>query len=155
MSLLPLTLTPPEGSAAVVVGGGPVAERKIRALLAGGLQVWVVAPEITPGLQDLAAAGRVRWLARSYTRGDLAQAWLACAATDARAVNRAVAAEARERGIWVNVADCPGEGTVRFPAVHREGDVVVAVSTLEGRPRRAQAVRDRIAAILPLVVGEI
>ncbi len=153
MSLLPLTLTPPEGSMAVVVGGGPVAERRVRTLLAGGLQVRVVAPQITSGLQELVAAGRVTWLARAYAPGDLAQAWLACAATNVRAVNRAVAAEARERGILVNVADRPGEGTVRFPAVHRAGDVVVAVSTLDGRPRRAQAVRDRIAAVLSSVLG--
>ena len=41
----------------VVVGGGAVATRKVKMLLAAGAVVTVVAPEVTEELQTLAAAG--------------------------------------------------------------------------------------------------
>ena len=39
----------------VVVGGGPVAERKVAALLDHGASVTVVSPTLTPGLRRLAS----------------------------------------------------------------------------------------------------
>lgn len=149
MPLLPVTLSWPEGSLAVVVGGGPVAERKVRTLLNAGLEVRVVSPQVTPALAELAAAGRLTWVARPYRTGDLAGACLVCAATNVRAVNAAVAQEARARAIPVNVADRPQEGTVRFPALFRADGFLIAVNTEDGRPRRAQAVRDWIADLWP------
>lgn len=147
MPLLPITLTLPEESLAVVVGGGPVGERKSRAFLAAGLRVRIIAPAVTPGLEALAQSGAVEWLARTYAPGDLAEARLVCAATDVRAVNRAVAEEAYRRGLLVNVADRPDDGNFHMPAVHRADGVIIAVSSEAARPRLAQAVRDWVARI--------
>ena len=57
----------------------------------------------------------------------LAGAALAVAATDDRAVHRAVGEEARALGIPVSVADCPEECTFFFPAVCTGENLVAGV----------------------------
>lgn len=132
----------------VVIGGGRVAERKVRGLLAAGATVAVIAPRLTPELRALADAGRIAAEERPYARGDLDGAALAFAATDRRAINAAVAAEARAVGALVNVADAPGEGDFSVPAVVRRGDLAIGVSTAGASPAVAALVRDRLAAWL-------
>ena len=136
------------GRRCVVVGGGAVAERKVRGLLASGATVTVIAPAFTPGLRRLADMGSITVEERAYAPGDLHGAFLACAATDRREVNAAVAAEARAVGALVNIADAPGEGDFSVPAVARRGGLTVAVSTAGGSPVVAGLVRDRLAAAL-------
>ena len=134
-----------DGLRALVVGGGAVAERKAGALLDAGASVRLVAPAITEGLRRTAAAcDRLELLEREWSAGDIGEAQLVVAATDAREVNAAVAAEARRAGRLVNVVDRPEEGTFVTAAVHRAGDVIVAV-TAGGVPKAAARIRDAIA----------
>lgn len=145
---LPLTLTSLRGGIALVVGGGVVGERKVRSLLAAGAPVRLISPTATEQLQAWAAGRRIAWEQRSFCEGDLDGAGLIFAATNVRAVNGRIAQAARDLGLLVNVADAPAEGNFHSPAVHRAGDLIVSVSTNSGRPRRATAARDRIAALL-------
>lgn len=144
----PILLTHPESWLAVVVGGGPVAERKVRGLLAVGARVRVISPQVTPRLQRWAAEGRVQWLARPYRPGDLAAARLAFAATNDRTVNARIAREAQALGVWCNVADAPAEGDFHVPAIYRDDEAIVAVGTGGRSPRYARLLRDRLAAML-------
>ncbi|MCC6167507.1 MAG: bifunctional precorrin-2 dehydrogenase/sirohydrochlorin ferrochelatase [Caldilineaceae bacterium] len=144
----PICLTNLAGAPVVVIGGGPVAARKVAGLLAVQAAVTIVSPALTPELALLAAMGRVYWINRPYVPGDLAGARLAFAATDVRAVNAQVAGEAAQRGLLCNVADAPEEGSFHLPAVHRQAELVVAVSTGGTAPGRARRLRDRIAAWL-------
>ena len=125
----------------VVVGGGAVATRKVRALLDAGADVFVVAPEID---DDIAALG-VETARRAYQSGDLAGAWLAFAATDDPAVNRQVFADGLDARVWVNAADDPDACSFTLPAVVRQGPVMVAVSTSGYSPALATWIRERIA----------
>ena len=99
------------GKRAVIVGGGAVACRRAEVLLRFGAEVLMIAPRRKKDLPG------VSWQARPYAPGDLAGAALAVAATDDRAVNRAVGEEARALGVPVSVADAPAECTFFFPAV--------------------------------------
>ncbi len=130
------------GRRCLMVGGGPVAERRITGLLAAGARVTVISPRTTPTLAALAAEGRIELESRGYREGDLAGADLAFVATDAGEVNMAVAREARERGVWVNAADDPAHCTFILPAVVRRGDLTVAVATGGSSPALARAVRE-------------
>ena len=95
----------------MVVGGGAIACRRIRALRDFGARVVVVAPRWDEPLAE------VTHLARPYVPGDLTGAFLAVAATDDRQVNRLVGEEARALGIPVSVADRREECTFFFPAL--------------------------------------
>ncbi|GAA3820774.1 uroporphyrinogen-III C-methyltransferase [Cellulomonas soli] len=139
------------GRRVVVVGGGPVAARRVGSLVADGADVHVVAPAIC---EDLAALVRdesrdaaVTWHAREYRRGDLAEAWLVHTATGDRATDAAVAAEAQATRTWCVRADDATASTAWTPAVARAGEVTVAVGA-GGDPRRAVALRDAISLLL-------
>ncbi len=152
MTRLPLALDL-AGRLVVVVGGGPVAERKVGSLLAAGAVVRLVAPEATAALRDLAAAGRLTWLARPYQAGDLAGAWLAVAATDQAAVNQTVAAEASAERVWCNVAHPPTAGTCQMLATVDRGGVTMALATEGASPYAARRLRELVEAAVPEEVG--
>ncbi len=140
MNLLPINLDI-RGRKGVVVGGGPVAERKCRALLDAEATVTVVAPNITEGLASLARDGNITILSRRFRSGDLDGAFLAFSATDDREINRAVAAEASRLGILICVADAPEEGNFTSPSAIRQGDLLITVSTGGKSPALARKVR--------------
>jgi uroporphyrin-III C-methyltransferase / precorrin-2 dehydrogenase / sirohydrochlorin ferrochelatase len=132
-----------QGRRAVVVGGGQVALRRVRALLESGANVVVIAPDIDPEL----AALPVTALRRRYRDGDLSAAWLAHAATSDPAANAAVAAEAERNRIWCVRADDAQASAAWTPAVARHGEIAVAV-TAGGDPRRARQLRSAIELAL-------
>jgi len=128
----------------IVVGGGAVATRRIPALLDAGADIVLVSPVVTASLEDLAAAGRIRWEPRGYADGDCAGAWLVCACTDDPAVNAAVAAAADQQRTWCVRTDDAQASAAWTPASGRAGPVQVGV--LSGDPRHSAAIRDAIIA---------
>lgn len=130
---------------ALVVGGGTVASRKVRALLAAGARVRVVAPAVADELRALAARdANLTIETRRFRDEDVRDATLVLAATDDRNTNARVARIARERHRLVSVSDLPSEGNFTGMATHRSGDVVIGVSA-GGVPRAAARIRDAIA----------
>ncbi len=122
------------GRPALVVGGGEVALRKIEGLLAEDARLTVVAPEVVEGIDDLARRGALSLERRRYRAGDVAGFALVFAATDDRPVNARVYADARDAGIWVNVADDPEYCTFYLPARVQRGSLQLAVASEGGAP---------------------
>ena len=143
MSGYPLVV---EGTAisALVIGGGRVATRKVLSLLESGAKVHVIAPVFTPQLEQTASTNYDLRLTRShFSEEQFSDALLVVVATDDAEANALIAAQARARGRLVNVVSAPDQGNCVTPAVHRSGDLVVAVST--GRvPAAAARIRDRV-----------
>jgi len=145
VSELPLMLHG-EAIEALIVGGGAVAARKARALLASGAHVRVVATEIGADMRALADEHeRLLLEARPYASGDVGSAQLVIAATSDRAVNRRVADDGHAAHRLVNVADDPARGNCRTTATHRAGDLVIGISA-GGVPNAAARIRDSLAA---------
>ena len=136
------------GRRAVVIGGGAVAEQKVHGLVGAGAHVTVVSTDVTPALGALARRNAIEHKRRPYRRGDLKGAWLAIAATDDRGTNGAVWAEAEQLGVPVNAVDDLEHCSFIAPAVHREGDITVAVSTAGKSPALAVRLRQRIARLV-------
>ena len=135
-----------EGAAlsVLVVGGGPVAVRKAAAFAAAGATVRIVALDPSAAMRDLVQGSGATLVERAYVRDDIGDAALVIAATNDRAVNAAVAADARASARLVNVADVPADGSFATMATHRAGALVVGVSA-GGVPGAAARVRDAIA----------
>ena len=143
------------GRSLILVGGGKVAERKVRGILSAGTEtsICVIAPKITTVLQEHAAAGRLCWKQAYYADGMLEGAFLVYAATDLREVNAAVAAEAKRRGIPVNVIDDPAASTFQVPASIRRGELILSVSTAGGSPALSRAIRMELEEMYPSAFG--
>ncbi len=129
----------------LVVGGGMVAERKVRGLLREKADVVIVSPAVTGGIARLAARAQCCWLKKKYTADDLHGAFLVFAVTDSPTVQDRVASDAEALGLPVNVADQPERCTFHVPAVLRRGDLTLAVSTAGKSPALAAMVRQMLA----------
>lgn len=153
MSLFPMFLKL-TGRPAVVIGAGHLAESKVDSLLSAHASVTVIAPEVSPRIQQLADGGDLELVLRSYEVGDLTGAFLAVAATDNPAVNRAVFAEAEAAKVLINAVDDPPFCDFYFPSVVRRGDLQIAISTAGHSPALAQRLRREINLLLPPDAGD-
>ena len=137
------------GRRVVVVGGGPVAARKMAACRAASADVEVIAPYACEEVSAAAEAGLVTWTDRDYQAGDLTGAWLVVAATGDRATDTDVEAHATAQRTFCVRADDAAHGTARSPSVVRRDELLISVgSAVAGQPadpRRAVAVGNSIA----------
>ena len=122
------------GRKVVVVGDGPIADRKAGTARSAGADV----------LQVSAAEA-----------ADFAGAVAALVATGSEAGDRAAHVVAKAAGVPVNVADRPALCDFILPAIVDRGDVVVAVSTGGASPTLATVLRGRIEAALPERIGAL
>jgi uroporphyrin-III C-methyltransferase/precorrin-2 dehydrogenase/sirohydrochlorin ferrochelatase len=136
------------GRRVVLVGGGPVAVAKHAALREAGADLVVVAPVVDPALRQPGTTV----LERAFVPADLDGAWFVVAAATPE-VNRAVAAAAEERRVFVNAVDDPAVATAYAAGVVRRGDVTLAVSTGGDAPALAGLLREALEAVLPQDLG--
>ncbi|HWG17515.1 MAG TPA: bifunctional precorrin-2 dehydrogenase/sirohydrochlorin ferrochelatase [Acidobacteriaceae bacterium] len=153
MSLFPIFLKL-TARPCTVIGAGKLAESKIESLLTANARVTVIAPQANDRITALADAGEIALHLREYKNGDLASQFLAVAATDNPAVNRAVFAEAEASGVLINAVDDPPFCDFYFPSVVRRGDLQIAISTAGHSPALAQRLRKEINELLPLDTGD-
>jgi precorrin-2 dehydrogenase / sirohydrochlorin ferrochelatase len=132
----------------LVVGGGPIAERKVESLLQTGASVTVVAPDVSPQLKKLASSGTIRTVQRKFQEADLENALLVISATGDTETQERVAALARAHGVLVNTVDQPRLCDFIVPAVVRRGDVIVAISTSGKSPALAAALKVRVENVV-------
>ena len=143
------------GKTVVVVGGGTVAERKVRLLLRAGARVTVVAPEQTSWLRASAQAGALSSLFTSFVAEHIREAWLVIAATGRREINRIVAQAADALHLPCNVVDDGQLSTVQVPAMVDRSPLMIAVSSAGSAPVLARRVREWIESELPESVGDL
>ncbi|HET7093836.1 MAG TPA: bifunctional precorrin-2 dehydrogenase/sirohydrochlorin ferrochelatase, partial [Thermomicrobiales bacterium] len=143
------------GKRCLVVGGGVIADGKLDALLAAGARIVLVSPEVLPRIAAFAADGQIDWRPRPYEAADLDGAFLVIAATDDRAINAGVAAEARARGILVNAVDDIPNCDFFAVAIVRRGDLQLSISTNGRSPAFARWLRERLDREIPAEYGDL
>jgi precorrin-2 dehydrogenase / sirohydrochlorin ferrochelatase len=144
-----------KGRDCLVIGGDSLAESRVRALCEADASVTVIAPEITPALVAMADAEMIRWIARDYAAGDMRGRFMAWVATVNEAVGRAAAADARQLGVLINVADRPALCDFITPAVVRRGEVQIAIATGGASPALARRLREQLEAVIGPEYAEI
>jgi len=125
----------------LVIGGGAVAERKVRRLLECDASVCVISESLSEGLQCLQEKGQIRYPAARYSAIWLDDVFMVICATDDKEVNEQVMRDCRSRGIPVNVVDDPERCDFILPSIAEQGDLMIAVSTGGKSPALAKRLR--------------
>lgn len=131
----------------LVVGGGSTAEEKIKLLIDAGADIVVVSPELTPSLAELAHRGVITWRSGRFQASDVDGAFFVVAATDDPVVNGEVFEASEAAATLCNAVDDTRNCSAILPSVHRDGSLVVAVSTSGAAPALAVRLRQRIAEL--------
>ena len=152
MNLQPIFLKL-DGRPGLLVGAGNVALEKLNTLLTSGVRIRVIAPEARVEVRELADAGRIELVLRTFKPEDLDGNFVVIAATDDPEVNATVYRESVSRGILVNSVDDPPHCDFYFGSVVRRGDLQVAISTAGESPAVAQQLRREIDEQLPEDLG--
>ncbi|GAQ95103.1 precorrin-2 dehydrogenase [Thermodesulfovibrio aggregans] len=131
----------------VVVGGGKVAERKIKTLLRYGAKVTLVSPEINENIRRIVEKGQIEYIKKEYDKEDIKDAYLVVASTSDEKLNSQIAKDARflincvsgkcslnTNGLLYNV-----------PAILNKGDLTIAVSC--EFPSLSRVIKDEISEI--------
>ncbi|HEX8589825.1 siroheme synthase CysG [Pseudomonas sp.] len=143
------------GARVLVVGGGEIALRKSRLLADSGAVLRVVAPEIGAEVRELIERSGGEQILRGYTESDLNGCVLIIAATDDEPLNAQVSADARQRGVPVNVVDAPALCSVIFPAIVDRSPLVIAVSSGGDAPVLARLIRAKLETWIPPTYGHL
>lgn len=143
-ALFPLMLDL-RGWPCAVLGGGSMAEEKVRLFENTGARLVLIAEQASGPLQQLAASGALEWRQRAPLPADVAEFRLVISTLADRAANAALAEAAARAGVLFNAADDPGHCRFYLPSVHRQGDLVIAVSTSGKCPALAVRIREECA----------
>ncbi|MEM9401158.1 MAG: siroheme synthase CysG [Pseudomonadota bacterium] len=139
----------------LLVGGGSIAARKARLLLAAGASLTVVSPDVCDELAEARDAGRIRHLARRFKARDIDGHWLVVSATGVPAVERVVYRLASEQRVFCNAVDDKASCSFITPAIVDRSPLMVAISSGGSAPVLARRVRAKIETLLPSDLGEL
>ncbi len=128
------------GRVAVVVGLGKLGLARAKTLADYGCQVVGVDP-IKP---KTALPKGCQLTLATYQVEHLEDAFLVVAATDDKALNRKIVADAKALSILVNAVDNPADSDFIFPAVIRRGDLTLSVCTDGASPSLTAQIRKEL-----------
>ena len=139
-----------QGQSAVVVGTGEAAYFKACLLVDFGVATTVIAPPdfadpLDRRLQDMGDAEEIGFRRQSYAPSDLDGHRVAIIATGDRSVDYAIEADARERGLLVNVVDDPAHCDFFASAYVKHGSISIAVNSGGASPGFTGALKDDLA----------
>ena len=137
-----------EGKLVVVVGGGRIATRRVKALAQFTRDISVVSPKLSPQLEEMAKIGAMEWVNRKCRRTDLSEAYMVIAATDDRKVNDDIYRICREEGIYVNVASDKEKCDFYFPGIVKYKEMVIGINASGLDHQKARRVREAIERVL-------
>lgn len=142
-----------DGWHCLVAGGGRVACRKVKALQDFGMHIRVIAEEFWSGwTTEMANCELVK---RTFRDSDIEGMNCVVAATDDEKLNSHISLLCKKKGIPVNVVDKEEECSFLFPAMVKEGDLLIAVSTGGKSPAMAAYVKKQLQDQLPEYYGDM
>ncbi len=138
----------------LVVGGGPVALRKVKGLLRAGALPQIIAPELTAELSSLVDDNKLLWLKRKFEANDTVGFQLVIAATNHKNTNALIRQEAIAAGLLVNDVTDPEESNFHVPALVNRSPLMLAIGTSGEVPYLSHKLKALLDAKLRSDLGE-
>lgn len=139
-----------QGKTIVIIGGGKIAYRKAAGLKNTGASIIVVSPSICDEMKTLTY---ITWKEKTFVEDDIQDAHLIYAATNNHDVNMRVKQAARDFQ-WVNIVSDGTESSFHTPAIIRNNEYVISISTSGNNPSFAKKMKQKLIAILPWLINE-
>ncbi|RZT96398.1 precorrin-2 dehydrogenase/sirohydrochlorin ferrochelatase [Ancylomarina subtilis] len=140
MSWYPVSLNL-KGRNCLVVGGGKVAERKLKSLIKAEAEVTLIAPNLSVELQTMHEARTFHYLKSTYQKNDVNGFFLVIAATDCSQTNSRIGADAEAESILFNSVNSRAYSNFYPAAASQCGDIQIAVSSNGQNPYLAKKIR--------------
>lgn len=140
MSWYPVSLNL-KGRNCLIVGGGKVAERKLKSLIKAEANVTLIAPNINAILQEMREAGAYHYLKSTYQVNDVNGFFLVIAATDCSETNSRIGVDAESQAILFNSVNSSEYSNFYPAAASHCGDIQLAVSSNGQNPYLAKKIR--------------
>lgn len=153
-----------DGKCCLIIGGGKVALRRAKSILAAGGIVDVIAPSCLSELAEMIQqnkSGRPQgahgmFQQKQYQAKDINPHYsLVIAATNERQINHAIAQQCKTKNILVNVVDDSSLCDVTFPAIVDRNPILVAISSGNASPQFSKLLRQRINTFIPNGYGKL
>jgi len=141
--------------AAMVIGGGEVASRKIELLLKSTNNITIMSKDVCASVERLINLHQLTWLQHNYQAGHFSQINLVIAATDDTLINKAIAEESSTFNILTNVVDQPALCTYITPAIIDRSPMIIALSSSGSAPILIRMLREQIEKTLPQGYGKL
>jgi precorrin-2 dehydrogenase/sirohydrochlorin ferrochelatase len=136
-----------------VVGGGPIATRKIAGLLECQALVRVIASAAAPDLRQLHREHKIELHERAYRTGDIEGSLLVVAATNDDRLNTQIAQECARQRILCNIVDTPDLCDFYYGSVHTCDNLKIAISTNGAAPALGRKIKAELAERYPDTLG--
>lgn len=140
---------------AIVVGGGDVAARKIELLLKANCDITIMSKHCNTSVERLLNQNSLQLLSFNYQPGHISAYNLVIAATDDELINEAVAKEADQLNILVNVVDQPALCSWITPSIIDRDPMLIALSSSGKAPLLVRMLREQIEKTLPDGYGKL
>ena len=141
----------------LIIGGGYVAEEKLRFLLKSSPDacVTIVSPMFREDTLSLSKKGNVTLINDAYNKRYLKGKHIVVATTNVPEVNIKVYKHCRKRSVLVNVADNPPYCDFYMGGIVTKGNVKVAISTNGKSPTTAKRLRQFFEDVIPENVDDL
>lgn len=128
----------------LIIGGGQSALKKIKILQRSGAQLEVIAENIIDEVYETGVA----CFKKSYEKSDLKGFLMLYSCTNNETLDRQIASDGKETGVLVNIHDNPALCQFVSPAIYRDGNISVAVSSNAENVYEAIRLRNQIQEYL-------
>lgn len=138
-----------ENQHVLIVGGGKVAQRKLKVLINYNLYITIVSPDITKSIKTLANnhKDKITFIKEEFNNNhfNLKDFKLIFAATNDEKLNQNISKYAKIKGILANIATSLNESHFIMPAIIQEGPFQIAISTSGNSPLLSKKVKEDLS----------
>ncbi|GGI01591.1 MULTISPECIES: NAD(P)-binding protein [Mammaliicoccus] len=136
-----------------VIGGGKIAERRVKALLDSDATIHVISPDLTANLYQLYLDEKIIWYKKSFESKDLDNAELIISATNQEEVNDVIKKSAPIHSLINMVGDAQG-GNVIFPGTLKRGKLQISVTSTGASPKLVSNILNDLDKQYPIDYAE-
>lgn len=136
-----------------VIGGGKIAERRVKALLNSDATIHIISPDLTDNLYQLYLDEKIIWYKKSLESKDLDNAELIISATNQEEVNDVIKKSAPIHSLINMVGDAQG-GNVIFPGTLKRGKLQISVTSTGASPKLVSNILNDLDKQYPIDYAE-